>query len=315
MTTRPDRDPTAISGADAITSELWGKSAREKSEDSDWSRYYWQSSPLTLRHINRLLTSGDSDDWLAFTKRRFFPRSVERGLSLGCGHGPVERDAIAIDLCKSFDALDISEEALQVARRLAEDADVGHLIDYSQADLNRVRLEPAVYDVVFAIQVLHHVDALEHLLDQVAASLRPGGLLVVNEYVGPARFQLLDKTQALMNRILEILPAKYKVTRDGVVRDTIERASPESVALVDPSESIRSDEIPELLRSRFDVLYEADYGGTILQFLLAEIVANFDGDDPKDVALLDVICLLEEVLITERVLSSDFAYYVLSPRR
>jgi hypothetical protein len=40
---------------------------------------------------------------------------------------------------------------------------------------------------VFAAQVLHHVDDLEHLFDQVAASLRDHGLFVVNEYVGPAR--------------------------------------------------------------------------------------------------------------------------------
>jgi 2-polyprenyl-3-methyl-5-hydroxy-6-metoxy-1,4-benzoquinol methylase len=309
-------DSPPISGADAVTSKLWGEAAREKSEDADWSRRYWQSNPLTVRHINRLLTGGEADDWLAFTKRRFFPKTVERGLSLGCGHGPVERDAIAIGLCERFDAFDISEEALEVARREAEQAGVGDRIDYRQADLNTVRLEPAAYDAVFAIQVLHHVDALEHLLDQVAGSMRPGGLLVVNEYVGPARFQLLDKTQTLANRILDLLPDEYKVNpRDGVVRQKVERASPEDVARVDPSESIRSDEIPELLRSRFDVRYQADFGGTILQFLLADIVANFDGQNPKDVALLDLICLFEEVLITERVLPSDFAYYVLSPRQ
>jgi hypothetical protein len=84
---------------------------------------------------------------------------------------------------------------------------------------------------------------------------------------------------------------------------------------VDPSESIRSDEIPALLESRFDELYRADFGGTLLQFLLADIAANFKEDDPKDVALIGLMSLLEEVLIVERVLPSDFAFFVLSPRR
>jgi hypothetical protein len=35
--------------ADAV-SELWGRTAREKSESVEWSRYYWQFHPLTLRH-------------------------------------------------------------------------------------------------------------------------------------------------------------------------------------------------------------------------------------------------------------------------
>ena len=67
------------------------------------------------------------------------------------------------------------------------------------------------------------------------------------------------------------------------------------------------------LESRFDVLYRADFGGTLLQFLLADIAANFHEDDPKDVALVDLMSLLEEVLIAERVLPSDFAFFVLSP--
>ncbi|MGH3079758.1 MAG: class I SAM-dependent methyltransferase [Gaiellaceae bacterium] len=297
-------------------SELWGRKAREKVEDEDWSRFYWQSNPLTLRHINRLLTGDEAEGWLTFTKRRFVPETLERGLSLGCGHGPVERDAMALGICRTFDAFDISEEAVEVARSEAERAGLGDRIEYRRADLNTVELGRDCYDIAFAIQVLHHIDALEHLLDQVAASLRPEGLFVVNEYVGPPRFQLLGKTRDVMNRVLDVVPEEYKTNpRDGSVRGPMERAAPEDIVAVDPSEAIRSDEIPELLRSRFDVLYEADFGGTVLQFLLADIVANFDEADARDVALLDLICLIEELLIAERVLPSDFAYYVLRPRR
>jgi SAM-dependent methyltransferase len=311
-----ENESSPTSGADAVTSELWGKAAREKSAGEEWTRFYWQSHPLTQRHINRLVTGHENEDWLAFTKRRFFPEGVERGLSLGCGHGSVERDAVALGLCRTFDGLDISEEALEVAARDAENAGFGDRIHYRQADLNEVQLEPGAYDVVFAVQVLHHVDALEHLLDRVTASLRPGGLFVVNEYVGPARFQWLDKTEAVMNRILELLPEEYRVNpRNGYVKERMDRAPAEEIARVDPSESIRSDEIAELLRSRFDTLYHADFGGTINQFLLADIAANFRDDDPKDVALLDLISLLEELLVAERVLPSDFAFFILSPRR
>lgn len=311
----PKKTETAPS-AEAVTSELWGRTAREKSETEQWKRFYWQSHPLTMRHINRLVTGREDEAWLGFTKRRFFPQVVERGLSLGSGHGTVERNAIALGICKTFEALDISEEALEIAARDAEHAGLGDQIHYRRADLNDVQLEPDAYDVVFAVQVLHHVDALEHLLDQVATSLRPDGVFVVNEYVGPARFQWLDKTQAVMNRILEVLPEEYRVNpRNGFVKERMDRAPAEEIARVDPSESIRSDEITELLRSRFNTLYYADFGGTINQFLLADIAANFRDDDPKDVALLDLISLLEELLVAERILPSDFAFFVLSLRR
>jgi SAM-dependent methyltransferase len=306
--------PDERQDADAV-SELWGRTAREKSETQDWKRYYWQSHPLTLRHINRLISGDERVDWLTYTKQRFFPEPVGPGLSLGCGHGTVEREAIALGICETFVGLDISQAALDVAARDAESAGLGDRIDYRRADLNIAELDRDSYDVVFAVQALHHVDDLEHLFDQIAASLRPGGLLVVNEYVGPARFQWLDKTQDVMNRILELLPEQYRVNpRNGFVKERIERAPADEIARVDPSESIRSDEIMELLRSRFDVLYDAYFGGTINQFLLADIAANFDDDDPKDVAILDLISLLEELLVAERVLPSDFAYVVVSRR-
>jgi SAM-dependent methyltransferase len=305
----------AVPSAEEVTSELWGRKAREKVESDDWRCFYWQSHPVTTRHINRLVSGNEDEGWLAFTKRRFLPEEVDRGLSLGCGSGRLEREAFTLGVCRTFDALDISEEALAAAAGAAEEAGVGERIDYRQADLNTVQLEPQVYDVVFAIQILHHVDALERLLDQVRSSLRPGALFVVNEYIGPARFQWLDKTEALMNRILELLPHEYKVNpKNGFVKDRIDRAPAEEIARFDPSESIRSDEIVTTLESRFDVLYRADFGGTLLQFLLADIVANFHDDDPKDVALVDLMSLIEEVLIAERVLPSDFAFFVLSPR-
>jgi len=302
--------------AEAITSELWGRMAREHVESDEWQCCYWQSHPLTVRHINRQITGRDDETWLSFTKRRFFPETVGQGLSLGCGHGGVERDGIALGICSEFHGLDIAQEALDTAAAEAERRGLADRIRYRQADLNDVQLEPDAYNAAFVVQALHHVEDLEHLLDQVAASLRPGGLFVVNEYIGPARFQWLDKTEALMNRLLELLPQDYKVNpKNGFVKDRMDRAPAAEIARVDPSESIRSDEIPALLEAQFDVLYRADFGGTLLQFVLADIAANFREEDPKDVALIDLMSLLEEVLIVERVLPSDFAFFVLSPRR
>jgi SAM-dependent methyltransferase len=301
--------------SDEVVSELWGEKAREKAEDDSWRYRYWQSHPVTARRINRLITGEEDEGWLSFTKRRFLPEGTERGLSLGCGHGWTEREAVRIGLARAFDAVDISDEALEVARRLAVEDGFGEAIEYRQADLNTIELDPNVYDVVIAAMVLHHVEALEHLVDEVASSLRPGGVFVVNEYIGPARFQWLDKTQELMNGMLEVLPEELRVVpSSGLVKEHFERTPPEEIARVDPSESIRSDEIVALLESRFDVVYRADFGGTLLQFLLADIAANFHEDDPKDVALLDLLSLFEEVLVAERVLPSDFALVVLTSR-
>ena len=75
---------------------------------------------------------------------------------------------------------------------------------------------------------------------------------------------------------------------------------------VDPSESIRSDEIVPVLEGIFDVVLRADYGGTVLMLLLEHIVHNFDPEDEKDIEVVRLLTRAEEALIRQNVMPSDF---------
>jgi SAM-dependent methyltransferase len=298
-----------------VTAEHWGEEARTKVEGDEWQGLYWQSHALTQRHINRAIAGGADENWVDFTKRRFFPRRARLALSLGCGYGVLERHALAVDMAERFDAFDISPEAVEVAREEAERAGYGDRITYEARDLNVIELEQDCYDAVFATQTLHHIEALEHLLDQVRASLTGRGLLVVNEYVGPVRFQFPDERLPLMNQVLLALPETHRRSlRTGEVRNDVVRPNEKEVRRVDPSESVRSDEIMGLIEERFEIVYRADFGGTLLQFVLSDIAGNFDPADPKDVAMIDLVCLYEKTLIEEGVLPSDFTYAVAKAR-
>jgi SAM-dependent methyltransferase len=208
--------------------------------------------------------------------------------------------------------LDVHPEAIATAEAEARKQHLEQRIRYYCADLNGVTFEPGRYDICFAGVVLHHITNLEHLLEQIRIALRPGGLFVVLEYVGPSRFQWSDKVEHLMNRMLAALPKNYRLSlRDGTtIKEEIRRPSLEDVIKTDPSEAVRSHEILDLLTKNFDILYRADLGGTLLQFVLADIAGNFRPEEPKDVALLDLMVFLEETLIDERVIPSDFVFVV-----
>jgi hypothetical protein len=92
------------------------------------------------------------------------------------------------------------------------------------------------------------------------------------------------------------------------MKPRIVRPDADDVYRIDPSESVRSDEILGLIGERFEVVYRADFGGTLLQFVLSDIAGNFDPADPKDVAMIDLVCLYEKTLIDKGVLPSDFVY-------
>jgi SAM-dependent methyltransferase len=296
------------------TAELWGEGAREKVETQDWQLRYWQSHPVTERHIMRRISGGGDDEWIAFTKERYGGR--RHGFSLGCGNGVVERRAIVKGLCERWDAADLSGEAIAIAEEEARRAGLAERIRYSVADLNVIELPERTYDLVIAGQSLHHVEALEHVLDAIAASLTDDGVFIVQEYVGPARFQMDERAVELVNRMLAVLPESLLIDPEsGLARRRFERPRARNVAAVDPSEAIRSDEIVALVEERFEIDYRADFGGTLLHLGLGGIIANFDPEDEKDVALLELMCLLEDTLIDEGVLASDFTYIGARRRR
>ena len=118
-----------------------------------------------------------------------------------------------------------------------------------------------------------------------------------------------------MNRLLLALPETHRRNlRTGELKDEVVRPNEKEVRRVDPSESVRSDEIMGLIEERFEIVYRADFGGTLLQFVLADIAGNFDPADPNDVAMIDLLSLYEQTLIDEGVLPSDFVYLVAKRR-
>ena len=214
-----------------------------------------------------------------------------------------------------MDGCDISREALAIAERLAVEGDYADRLHYFACDLDTDTLEVDKYDLCCSAAALHHVADLDHALAQIRRSLYPDGLLVQMEYVEPTRFQWSDKVQLIMNRILEILPESYRMSipLPGVVKGPLTRPSVEAVAAADPSEAVRSGEILSRLQQSFEILYRADFGGTLLQFVLADIAGNFKADNSKDRAILELMILLEETLICEQVIPSDFVMVVARP--
>lgn len=295
-----------------ITTKLWGKAARERSISDRWKLLSWDTHPRIVASINRRISGDPNESWLQFVKRRFCQQKVESGLSLGCGWGILERAALELGICEYCDAYDLAPEAIATAQSEARKAGLEQRIRYFCADLNELTLEPDRFDICFAGAILHHVANLEHLFRQVKTSLRRGGLFVIIEYVGPSRFQWSDKVERLMNVMLAALPQSHRVSlQDGqTVKGEIRRPSVADVIKLDPTEAVRSDEIRNLVAENFEIVHQANFGGTLLQFTLADIVGNFQPDDPKDEALLDLMILFEETLIEEKVIPSDFAFTV-----
>lgn len=297
-----------------VAAELWGKIAQQPGARPT----SWTDSPLVKAHVNRAISGDPKIGWLAYAMRTYLLNrgGVERGLSLGCGSGAVERFARKKGACKFLDAYDFAPAAIEEAKALAA-AEGMDGIQYHVGDLNVVDLPANHYDVVFASSAIHHVEKLERLFEQLAGCLRLGGLLIMIEYVGPTRLQFTPTVVGIMNALLQSLPENFRRlgSRPGELKQRIAVTPVEQLIAIDPSESIRSADILPVAQRYFEFIERKNFGGTIAHMLLQDIVQNFDAAGDAGAAMIDLIMNFERGLIHEGVIESDFAFVVASPLR
>ena len=258
----------------------------------------WMANTAVLMHLNERVTGDPARDWLSSWAHRWFVGDDLRVLVLGCGEGWLERAVATWPFVARIDAVDFAEEAVARAR----EAGRGFAkIEYGVVDLNRDELPPDTYDVVVAHSVLHHVENLEHAYAQIERCMRPNATLIVNEYVGPNRFQYNDEVLSTINALLRALPEELRRPYETRTRPTVE----EMIAN-DPTEAVRSEELAAFTERTFDVRERKDIGGTILQHLLYDIVENFRFDHPRERSLLQMLCTIEGMLVDSGRVPCDF---------
>lgn len=128
-------------------------------------------------------------------RARAIARLVPRGLrvaDLGTGTG-----ILAQELARSgmrVVAIDVSARMLQAARRHAAGAAGG--VELVQAEAESLPLADAALDAAFAHMVLHSVASPAEVLREMARVVRPGGRVVVVDFVRHDREWMKDRTGA-----------------------------------------------------------------------------------------------------------------------
>lgn len=218
--------------------------------------------------------------------------TFEHALSIGCGSGRAERRALQAGLAKRMHGVDISEEAIAAAKLAAERENLP--LTYEVADLNFADLGENEYDLVLAQTALHHCLYLENVADAIARALKPGGLLWLHDYVGESMFQYDGYKMELANRMLSILPEKYRLnTLTGRVIDSIKRPK---LPLNSPFESIRSQEIPQIFYDRFEVVEKHEFVG-VSRLVCPNGTKSAYAESEEGRTIFELIMLIDEITI------------------
>jgi SAM-dependent methyltransferase len=282
--------------------------------------FLWTQSRIVREYLHERVSGDPRCDWVTWMLYRHASERADGGrrlsaLVLGCGDGWLERRLATDDRIGHVTGIDISEGAIEGARKSAEAAGLADRIEHAVVDLDREGLPTGPWDLVLSHDVIHHVRDLEGLYRRIANALAPSGWLLFCEYVGPNRFDYDRRRQGLADEALLSLPEKYRRLPGGRGLATRGiRSDPGEVARLDPSEAVRSDAILPVLRASRDleIVEEIPYGGSLLSPLLFELVVNFEEGNPEDEAVMRGLCAREKSLIASGELPSD--YFVVAAR-
>lgn len=256
---------------------------------------------MSLRGFGRVAAHLD----VAVDEVRRRTRPGARVLSVGCGPAEKEMAVAAALPDRDIVGLDIAERTMERAREEAGRRGLGNLhIEYG--NFNRLELEPASYDGILGLGAVHHVEALEDFWEACWRALRPGGFVLVQEYVGPNRFQWTEAQYEIGNRLVRSLPAEHRGEHDTV------RSFPLAELIeMDPSEAVRSaDIVPTARASRLRIESYASGGCGILYPVLFDRMQTFDPRDWRHNHTLLWLCREDDRALRAGLVQDAMAMFV-----
>jgi ubiquinone/menaquinone biosynthesis C-methylase UbiE len=138
---------------------------------------------------------------------------IENCLTLCCGHGERDRRLAKMGVFQHCLGLDVNPQAIENAKKNASKRGYSNML-YEVSDLNVDHLKENSYDLVYVGGGMHHILNLEHLVNQIYKALKPGGLLVCDEYVGPAYNNLTNRHREIINSSIHLIPKRLRNTAE-----------------------------------------------------------------------------------------------------
>ncbi len=269
---------------------------------------HWES-PAPIQHaLNKLVTGDISIQPPVWFMRHYGP--FAHVAELGCGDGILVHVLLADDPGLTVDAYDISTASLaRAAERIKTHCGTTERCRFLPIDLDKEILPEAAYDAVLTTGTMHHVENLDFCFGNIARSLRPGGYLWLNDYVGPNRFQWSTTQMRLADELLALVPKAWRR------RDKVVRCDARALRAMDPSEAVASQHVEAALAAHFEIVQKWPRGGTLLAPIFGSGCLDAAiADRPEGLAILAAMFEAEQVLIRDGALPSDSYVYIAKPR-
>jgi len=277
----------------------------------------WGDVPGMAERFNLKISGNPKINYVDYINNKYLKKkSKSNALSIGCGKGIIEVEFAKSKIFKNFEGYDISAEAIKFANKNAKKNKLDKILNFKTVDVKNLMIPKNSFDIIMTFHSLHHFSNLDKLYKQINNALKDDGLFIINEYIGPTRWQWTKRQLEIINAVLSILPKKYRKYYDNnSLKNKEYRPGKLSMILNDPSEAIESSRILPLIEKEFKVIEKKDYGGTILSLLFNEIAFNFIKDDIETKKFIKLCFDIEDTLLETNEIQSDYSVIVCKKKK
>jgi SAM-dependent methyltransferase len=287
----------------------------------------WYNIQAVREHVNRKICGAPlrsrSEGLVKELEQQTGGKTLANAISIGGGYGQSEMDLILNGHVHSFDIYEASEGRVDGGRKLAEKFGISDKVTFHLVTEDGFP-DVSDFELVYWKAALHHMPDVDDAVRWSRAALAKGGFFVMDEYVGPNRFQWTTKSLDLANALRAVLPDAFFLpdkapaanpkpgflermqTRVGMIKPEqalspepvtkkqLNRPTPLSVAKVDPTESVDSQNIVAAFRKHFPDSDIKITGGAIYHLVFRGIADYVDGEDYAD--FVDLVLKTDDLL-------------------
>jgi SAM-dependent methyltransferase len=252
----------------------------------------------------RITGSLEGNPLIEIAKQFLVPPAIKM-LAVGSGLAFAEEALVRAGHVQHVVAFEASPVAVANAKERFVAGGLADRLDMRSGDVMSANLSDGEFDLVFVQAAIHHFYNIEEMFALFHRVLKPGGLLIYDEYIGPDHHLYEREVMDTLDEINECLAPQYRwdVMRQAV-REEVPSATLDWMLQMDPSEGVHASMILPLTYKYFDVIHRVDYGGTVMRPFFVGILPNFDFSNAKDQTVARLIVKMEEMLVRNGILPS-----------
>ena len=272
-------------------------------------RFLYQHS--IAKRLTGRLNGNPMDVW----GKKFFQPPAHSVLAIGSGLAYAEEELVQKGFAEHVTIYEMSTEAVKAASERIKRDGFEERFCFKNEDILEADIEPNSYDAIFIAAAIHHFFEIEKMFQLMYKVLKPNGLLVYNEYIGPDHHLYEPEVMNIMNEMNGCLDEHYRYDcLRKSVREEMPEVTLEWMMNADPSEGVHASMILPLTYKYFNVEFRGDYGGTIMRPFFTAILNNFDFDDYKDKTIARLIVNIEDILLKNGIIPHYHTHVVARKR-